>query len=57
MAAFAFRVIISVGLYFLLKALIDALIKEPRANEVFTWIVLVAAVLFAIFGYLFKFSV
>ena len=50
MDAFAVRFIIAVCAFFLLEKLVGFAIKKPEHAEVFTFILLLACIVFAIWG-------
>lgn len=50
MSPFLIDLAIAVLVYFLFGALIDLAIKDPKAHELFRVILLIACVLFALFG-------
>jgi predicted PurR-regulated permease PerM len=53
--SFLIDLLIAVLAYFLFSLVINAFVKDPRAHEIFTVILIIACVIYALFGQFFPF--
>lgn len=56
MSPFLIDLVIAVLVYFLFNAVIDTFVNDPNANKMFKLILLIACVIFALFGTLLPFA-